>query len=359
MKAIIRDPSFLMPDYLPERLPHREGEIERLAKALRPLISGNFGENAFLYGPPGTGKTSVAKYVLRELENSSERVKCVYVNCWYSETKQAVLFKIASALKLIVARRGISSEELLERIIEALEKKGLGLALVLDEVDALRSEKALYDFVRLPESFGIKMSLVSITNSPLFLERLDPRILSSLMQVEVEFRPYNSDQIKDILAERVKLAFFDFPSEEVLDFVACEASARNGDVRFALSLLLKAAKIAEERDEILKVEHVKTALERMVDIKKLRVRDKLDGEDRSILLAIVSLRRRGELATSGKVYEEYKRTSKNPLAERTFRLRLEKLENLGVIRSRIENLGRGRTRVMDLALPENFLLGGE
>lgn len=65
---IFRKRWVLLPDYVPEELPHREAELRRLAEVLAPALRGEKPSNALLYGLTGTGKTAVARLVLRRLE---------------------------------------------------------------------------------------------------------------------------------------------------------------------------------------------------------------------------------------------------------------------------------------------------
>ena len=54
------------------------------------------------------------------------------------------------------------------------------------------------------ESF---ISLIGISNSLTFKDKLDPRVRSSLREEELVFNPYTVEQLQRILAERTMLAF--------------------------------------------------------------------------------------------------------------------------------------------------------
>src|SRR3989338_9451585 len=86
-QRIFKDERALMPEYLPDVLPHREREIREIADALRGAADGRGAENLLLTGPTGTGKTSVSKYVLKELADYSSRVVPLYINCWEVTTR--------------------------------------------------------------------------------------------------------------------------------------------------------------------------------------------------------------------------------------------------------------------------------
>ena len=97
-KCIFRDESILLPDFLPEALPGREREVRELVYCLQPASENRQPENALLYGPPGTGKTSAAKFVLKSLSEYSQRPLTVYINCWESPSRFAILGFLSAAL---------------------------------------------------------------------------------------------------------------------------------------------------------------------------------------------------------------------------------------------------------------------
>jgi len=53
----------LRPAYLPERLPHREAQIDQLVQILVPALRGARPSNILIHGQTGTGKTAVVKFI--------------------------------------------------------------------------------------------------------------------------------------------------------------------------------------------------------------------------------------------------------------------------------------------------------
>jgi len=62
--SIFVNREYLMPDYIPDELPHREDQIRKIASILAPLYREEKPNNIFIYGLTGTGKTAVVKFVL-------------------------------------------------------------------------------------------------------------------------------------------------------------------------------------------------------------------------------------------------------------------------------------------------------
>ena len=106
-----------------------------------------------------------------------------------------------------------------------------------------------------------KVSLIGISNDLKFKEYLDPRVLSSLSEEELVFKPYEAPEITDILVERATLAFRESALEEgVINMIAAIAAQGHGDARRAMDLLRVSAEIAERSgtDKIIQA-HVKKA----------------------------------------------------------------------------------------------------
>ncbi|HDJ97492.1 MAG TPA: cell division control protein Cdc6, partial [Thermofilum sp.] len=51
---IFKNREILLPDYVPDKLPHRDEQIKRLATILAPALSKSKPNNVFIYGFTGT-----------------------------------------------------------------------------------------------------------------------------------------------------------------------------------------------------------------------------------------------------------------------------------------------------------------
>ena len=92
------------------------------------------------------------------------------------------------------------------------------------------------------------IGLIVIARNTDFHENLDRSELSTLGRNYVEFKPYTSSQIVDILEQRVNEAFrADALSNEVLEYIAdiTVKPTVNGDIRYALDLLLYSGHLAD------------------------------------------------------------------------------------------------------------------
>jgi len=343
--VIFKNENVLLPEFLPGLLPHREIQIQQLANNLLPASKSRKPQNTFLFGPPGIGKTACIKFVFREFEDFSERVKTIYINCWDYKSAHSILSKIASELGMFAQRRGIGKDEILEKIMEFCKKIKKGLIVCLDEVDQLifKEQEALYDLLRINQYIENPFGLVFISNNPYVFADVEPRIKSSLSIEEIEFKPYSLEEMKDILEERVDLAFGSVEKGVAL-LSANHTVQKGGDVRVGLEILLKAGRLAEsENSRKLKVEHVKKILPSVKPAKPEIIKEKI-REDERIILEV--LEEKKELL-SGELYKEYCKRIESPVSERMFRDFVNHLGELNLIKVRRRKRGiKGRTRVI-------------
>jgi len=336
----------LSTEYLPKLLPHREGEIKLIAKNLLPASRMGKPQNMFIFGPPGIGKTAVVRFVFRDFEEYSERIKTVYLNCWDYNTAPSVLSKLVIELGFFIPRRGISKDEIKERLVEALKKLKKALIICLDEVDQLvkRDPSVLYDLSRLNQYVNVPVGLILISNDRFALKDVDARIKSTLALQEIEFKPYSLLEMKDILQERVKLAFRPGSVEEgVVLLVSNHAVKHGGDVRIGLECLLRAARHAEGREsKTITVDDVKSVLGLVKPVKPKIIEARLD-ESEKLLLEIIKERK--ELETT-KAYEEFNMRSKVKLSDRRLRDYLRRLETLGLVETELVKGVKGKRRVV-------------
>ncbi len=351
-RSIFRSEDVLYIDFLPDVLPHRDGEAHFLAECLRPLLSGRAPTSVFIHGPAGTGKTSVARFVMREMKETTD-VPVVYVNCWQNDSRHAVLTTIAYALGSFAPRRGTATDEIFERVLEGMRKRGgKGVVVVLDEIDKLLlndGSQALYDLTR-GAAFSGKVGLVMISNDPYIMRKLDERTRSSLSYQEIEYKPYSFEDLKDIFGERISAAFAEGAAKEgVAGAVARFVKDSGGDVRLGLECLMQAGRLADGAGGQLSPEHVARVAGKIQNSKLKGIIAALQES----YLQIVEILSDGKERTTGELLEAYSRRAKADVNERTFRNYLMDLENKSIIESRMSGKGqRGQTRIITLRAAE-------
>jgi len=367
--VIFRKREILLPDYVPEELPHRETQIKRLVEILSPIMRGEKPNNIFIYGLTGTGKTAVTKFVLKNLEERlSSLFVYVYINTRQVDTPYRILADILESLGSRVPFTGISTAELYRRFLKKVSEIKPIVIVVLDEIDALvkkHGDDILYRLTRANYELNkSKISLIGITNDVKFVEFLDPRVKSSLSEEEIVFPPYNADELEDILRKRATEAFYDSAvSDDVIKLCAALAARDHGDARRALDLLRVAGEIAErEGSPKVSVDHVNKA---RVEIERDRVYEvvsTLPFHSKLVLLAIVmGLKDKNRSLTTGEIYEIYSKLTKKLGIENVTQRRvsdiINELDMLGIITAKVVNRGRyGKTKEVNIAVNEETII---
>ncbi|MCD6469172.1 ORC1-type DNA replication protein [Candidatus Bathyarchaeota archaeon] len=369
---IFKSREVLRHDYVPDYLPHRDEQILRLAEITAPTLSGSPCSNVLIYGKTGTGKTAVVKFVLKKLSEKAEEmdspVKVCFVNCRLAGTEYRVLASLCSSINLKVPFTGLATGELFDRFRRKLKSQGIIFLTALDEIDALikiRGDTLLYELTRINESLGeSKVSIIGISNDLKFKEFLDPRVLSTLSEEEIVFRPYTANELFDILMERAKMAFYDgVLTEGAVKLCAALAAAEHGDARRALDLLRVAGEIAERRGDKKIVEnHVREAQERIEHDQVYEAMKSLPIHSKIIILAVYLLSRfDANRSITGEIYNLYselcEQIGMNPLTQRRVSGLINELDVLGLLSSRIISLGRyGRTKKISLGVPRRVVV---
>lgn len=234
---IISDARVLTADYLPNKLVHREGERQEIARNLRPLMEDSIPTDMLLHGPPGTGKTAMAKYVVEELEKEVS-VNTSYVNCFSHKSRFEIFYELLNE-KLKVPRDSTSTEKVIDMFEEKVRKNPT--IIIIDEVDQIRDDEVLYELSRFQ-----KAGVIFIANDANTFSHFEDRVRSRISGVNrIRFKSYSKKQLTDILKLRRKHGLRkDSVKVSQLSKIASKAG---GDARVAVNTLRLAARKAESQ----------------------------------------------------------------------------------------------------------------
>jgi cell division control protein 6 len=369
--AIFRKREALRHDYIPDSLPHREEQIQYLGEMLAPALKESACSNVLIYGKTGTGKTAVVKYVLGKLEKRARElgshIKVSFVNCRLTGTEYRIFTSLCSNLDKEIPFTGLALGEVFDRFKEALDSKNLLLIVTLDEIDAIvknRGDMLLYELTRINEGMkSSRVSILGISNDLKFKELLDPRVLSTLSEEELVFRPYDADELHDILEERARIAFQEnVLTRGVIELCAALAAAEHGDARRALDLLRVAGEVAERKgDKSVRDEHVRDAETRIEHDRIIETLRSLPTHSKIVLLSIYLLRNFNvERSVTGDIYNLYceicEEVGYSALTQRRVSGLISELDVMGLLNSRVISLGRyGRTKKISLGIPHKIV----
>ena len=369
-KTLIKNRKTLTIDYVPERLPFRDNESTVIAQTLSVILRGGRPSNLLIFGKPGTGKTAVVKNVIERLKNKADnlgmQITVPFMNAKTANTSYKILYEIAEMMginkeekKLQVHFTGLSLGEATDRILEYIRRKNLRVVLVIDEIDSLvdkNGDDILYNFTRANERISAEqfISLIGISNSLTFKDKLDPRVRSSLSEEEMVFNPYTIEQLKDILTDRCKLAFTEHAIPiAAINLCAAMAGRETGDARKAIDLLRVAAEIAErEGSSTVNETHIRLAQQKIDRDTNYEILKNSTTHTKILILAIINSKN----GNTGEIYDAYSslcvRLEQEPLTQRRITQIISELDLLGLVTTNIVNLGRyGRSQRIKLVVP--------
>ncbi len=371
--VIFKNRDVLRHDFIPNYLPHREKQIIRIGEVVAPVLRGSRGSNLFIYGKTGTGKTAAVKYVLNQLlkkcHEIGARVNVSYINCRLAGTHYRVLARICEAIETPIPFTGLATQEVFDRFKASIEAKQISLISVLDEIDALvktRGDALLYELTRINESLiNSQVGIIGISNDLSFKEFLDPRVLSSLSEEEIVFKPYIAPELLDILEERSLLGFNDgVITRGCINLCAALAAAEHGDARRALDLLRVAGEMAErEGSKHVYENHVRYAQDKIEEDRLLIVLRTLPLHSKLVLYStylLSTIIRSSNGASTGDIYEVYAELCDHlkitSLTQRRVSGLINELDITGILNAKVVSLGRyGRTKRVKLGIPGKTL----
>ncbi|MBI2657184.1 AAA family ATPase [Candidatus Woesearchaeota archaeon] len=300
--------------FIPKPVRYREKEQKEIAACMKPLFQEKTGRHIFVYGQPGVGKTVACKHLLREIEDETEEIIPIYINCWKHNTTFKIVIEICDLMdfKFVQNRK---TEELFRWIKQNLNKKSA--VFVLDEADKLEDLDFLYMILEEIE----RKAIVIIANYKEWISELDERIKSRLMPEIIEFRPYNHEETKGILKQRMDYAFQpNVWDNDAFELVA-KKTAELQDIRTGLYLMKQSGLIAEDRSSRkITTEHAKLALEKIKDFSI-----KNPGElasDEQLILDLVKNNSGNKIGDFFRLYQQ----SGGKLVYKSFQRKIDKLQ---------------------------------
>ncbi|MBI4918358.1 AAA family ATPase [archaeon] len=276
-ETIFKNEDSLDPEWVPKLLPHRETQQFRVVNCIKPLMQGRNGKNVLIYGSPGIGKTAAVKWILRDLEENSDDVSPIYINCWQKNTAHKITCEICNQINYSFTQNK-NTEELFEVIKNVLNKKSA--VFVLDEVDKLEDTDFIYSLIN--EIY--KKSIILITNFKEWYVEVEDRIKSRLLPENIEFKAYTKPETRNILKTRMEHAFFPTVWDEDAIELISEKSYEVQDIRAGLQLLRDAGLIAENHSS--KKVILEYAKEAVSKIELNKSPENLDQNERLVLKVV-------------------------------------------------------------------------
>lgn len=373
-KRIFLDKSALSQKYTPDNIYQRDDSVRNIAKILAPCLRMEKPSNLFVFGKTGTGKTVTVSHVLNKLKEKSEEtegtLEAIYLNCKLkrvADTEYRLIAQLAESFGEKVPSTGLPTDDVYKIFYKTVDSEKRVVVIVLDEIDHLvnkAGDEILYNLTRInSELKNSEITFIGISNDLRFTEKLDARVRSSLGEEEMIFSPYNALQLRDILNERAKKAFYEgVVTDSVISKCAAYAAREHGDARRALDLLRVAGELAErDASQTINESHIDKADEKMEKDRLMEAVSKQPKQSQIVMYSILSYyESKNDPASTGDIFEIYKAICKNiglkTLTQRRISDLISELDMLGIINARVISQGRyGRTREIKLSIPEDTL----
>ena len=318
--SIFKNESKLDINFIPDKLPHREKEISLLSQLFLGLITNpnSISRKILITGKTGIGKTATVKLFGELLEKTSKKrnvnVKYVHVNCRKERTSYKILVKLIQLIDNKFPKRGYSSQDLLDILIEFLYHHDLHILIVLDELSYLinKNEDLIYSLTRINDDIlkgDQRVSLIGIVRDISCLNNLDSSTMSTLQRNIINFKNYSKEQIFDILRYRADLSLKNnVLSDKMLEMIS-EITFSSGDVRTGLNILWRSCKIAESKNlKYISAECIRLGNQDRLPFSTLDILEYMNSQKIIFLLAVIkALKNREQIETSfGEALKSYK-----------------------------------------------------
>ncbi|WP_435097306.1 orc1/cdc6 family replication initiation protein [Halarchaeum sp. P4] len=356
---IFANKDLLKTGHVPEadRIVGRDEEISKLATRLNGAVHGYSPENVMVYGKTGTGKSLVSRHVCQRARNAAQSdvtIGTAYIDCAEDNTETQAVSSLAAKLNdedetgISVPHTGLSTSKYYKLLWETLDAQYDSTIVILDEVDLMNDDSVLMKLSRAEEAGKIEGSIgiIAISNKIQYIDDLNERVKSSFQHKELFFKPYDANQLREIMYNRQDAFREGVLSEDVIPLSAAFAAQEHGDARKAIDILRHAGEVAfEEEADTVRESHVRQAQQHA---EKDRFRELVSGaptQAKAALLALteLSINASEDAFLTSQVYDQYERVCEfldmDVLSVRRFRDILKEQAFLGVVE--IEKINKG------------------
>ncbi|MDQ2052916.1 orc1/cdc6 family replication initiation protein [Natronolimnohabitans sp. A-GB9] len=340
-----------------DRIVGRDEEISKLAKRLNGAVHGYSPENVMIYGKTGTGKSLVSRHVCQRAQNAAQdgvSIGTAYIDCAEDNTETQAISSLGAKLNdesitdITVPHTGLSTSKYYKFLWKILDAQFDSAIIILDEIDLMNDDSLLMKLSRAEEAGKIDCSIgiIAISNKIQYVDNTNERVKSSFQHKELFFKPYDANQLREIMRNRADAFQDGVLSDDVIPLSAAFAAQEHGDARKAIDILRHAGEVAyEDGADKVQEEHVRQAQQHA---EKDRFRELINGaptQAKAALLALteLSVNSEDDAFLTSRVYDQYEQICEfldmDVLSVRRFRDILKEQAFLGIVE--IEKINKG------------------
>lgn len=367
-KGIFRNKEMVRVGWVPDgdRIVGRDGYISTISSCLNDAVYGGAPNHISITGKTGTGKSLVSRYVTQRAINASVdhvQMDYAYLDCSKSSTEVQVVSTVGQQLNkeslydededvVKMPDTGLPKDKFYKRLWEILSHYD-SVIIILDEVDLLKNDHILMSLAKAVEAddTSCHIGIIAISNQINYFDELNPRTKSAFQTVEINFDPYDANQIREILRGREDAFRDEVLTKDVIPLVAAFSAQEHGDARKAMRLFRTAGELADrEGFDAVEEDHVRRAQD---TLERDRFRDFLKGTPTQmkatcLSIAATSLFSRDDYIITGDLYDAYQQITNtidmDTIGIRRFRDILDEMQLSQVIETREVNMGKGGGR---------------
>jgi Cdc6-like AAA superfamily ATPase len=291
-------------------LPCRGPEQEEIENYIRSGLetTGSYS-SLYIGGMPGTGKTASVTHTINKLKRESEKDKIPKFNVIYINgmkiTNPNNVYKLLYD-EIYIDRKSIGAKKSLSLLEDYFKNKksdtrvslnyigGVHLVLVIDEIDCLVNKKQalLYNLFNWTTYSNSRLIIIAISNTLNLQSKLSPKIASRMGNKTLNFSPYVTEQLTEILSTKVNISQF---SDDAIKMSSSKVAVLNGDLRRMLQICKRAEEIfeSERRNNVtnkpkkVEIVHIQKACYDLFDSKMVFAIKQLKLYEKLVLIAIM------------------------------------------------------------------------